>query len=124
MKTILIVDDEQGTGDALALLLEDEGYQTICSHNGREGLASVLTHSPDLIISDFMMPLMSGGEMGRGLRAAEATRNIPILMTSSLNEASVREYFPDYDAFLRKPFSFDDALKVIRRLLEKRRPSG
>lgn len=117
MKTILIVDDELGNAEALALLLADEGYRTHCAHNGREGLACVAADRPDLVLLDFMMPVMNGDEMAKALRASEATRTIKIVMNSSLNEAGVREYFSDYDAFLRKPFGLDELLRIVARLL-------
>ena len=117
MKTILIVDDETASAEALAELLQEEGFRVYCAYNGREGLTRVAEVNPDLIISDFMMPVMNGGEMGQALRGAEATRDIKILMNSGLSEASVRAYFTGYDAFLRKPYPLDDVLAAIHRLL-------
>jgi CheY-like chemotaxis protein len=117
VKTILIVDDEPGSAEALALLLDDQGYCTICAHDGREGLACIAAGAPDLVLLDLMMPVMSGGDMARALRASEATRHIKIIINSSLNEASVRDYFSAYDAFLRKPFGLDDLLRIIALLL-------
>jgi CheY-like chemotaxis protein len=117
VKAILIVDDELGNAEALALLLEDEGYRVSCSYNGREGLVSVAANPPDLVVLDFMMPVMNGGDMAKALRADPATRHIRIVMSSSLSEAGVREYFSDFDAFLRKPFSIDAVLHLVRNLL-------
>jgi CheY-like chemotaxis protein len=117
VKTILIVDDEIASAEALAELLQEEGYRVYCAYNGREGLGRTAEIHPDLIISDFMMPVMNGGEMCSALRGAEATRHIKILMNSGLSEDSVRAYFDGYDAFMRKPYGFDDALATIRKLL-------
>ena len=119
MKTILVVDDESANADVLSLILTDEGYQVFCASNGKHGLERVAELRPDLVILDFMMPVMDGAEMGQVLRANEATQSIKILMNSSMGEAAVRKHFDSYDAFLRKPYSFDVALAVIRKLLSE-----
>lgn len=116
-KTILIVDDEMANAEVLATILEDEGYRVFCAANGLHGLERVAEVRPDLVILDFMMPLMDGGEMGKALRATPATHSIKIVMNSSLSEHVVREHFPEYDAFLRKPYNVDKALLLIRSLL-------
>ena len=117
MKTILVVDDELANAEVLCLILEDEGYRVGAASNGRIGLERVLELKPDLVILDYMMPILNGGEMGAALRANPATRHIRIVMNSSLPEASVRAHFSDYDRFLRKPYSIDVALDVIAGLL-------
>ena len=117
MKTILVVDDELSNAEVLSLILEEEGYRVFCASNGRHGLERVAEVKPQLVVLDFMMPVMNGAEMGRALRGSDATRGIRILMNSSLAEEAVREHFSDYDHFLRKPYSIDAALAVIARLL-------
>jgi CheY-like chemotaxis protein len=117
VKTILVVDDELANAEVLSLILEEEGYRVFCASNGRHGLERVAELRPDLVVLDFMMPVMDGAEMGRALRAAPATRHIKILMNSSLSEDAVRQHFTGYDHFLRKPYNIDLALEVISRLL-------
>jgi CheY-like chemotaxis protein len=117
LKTILVVDDESSNAEVLALILEEEGYRVFTAFNGRHGLQSVAEHRPELVMLDFMMPVMDGAEMGKRLRSDPGTCGIRILMNSSLEEDSVREYFSGYDAFLRKPFDIDLALQTISRLL-------
>lgn len=121
MNTILVVDDEIGNADALAMLFEDEGFRVACAYNGQEALDRVAENHPDVVVMDFMMPVMNGCEAARALRADPHTRNIKILMHSSMSEQNVRTYFADYDAFLRKPCSFDDILAVVRQLLARKR---
>jgi CheY-like chemotaxis protein len=117
VKTILVVDDELANAEVLSLILEEEGYRVFCASNGRQGLDRVAELRPDLVVLDFMMPVMDGAQMGRALRASPATRHIKILMNSSLSEAAVRQHFTDYDHFLRKPYNIDAALEIIARLL-------
>jgi CheY-like chemotaxis protein len=115
VKTILVVDDELASAEVLSLILEEEGYRTFCAANGRQGLARVRDVRPQLVVLDFMMPVMDGAEMGAALRESLETRDIRILMNSSLPDAAVRRHFSKYDAFLRKPYNV--ALRLIANLL-------
>lgn len=117
MKTILVVDDELASAEVLSLILEEEGYRTFCAANGQQGLARAHDVQPQLVILDFMMPVMNGAGMAKALRESPATRHIKILMNSSLPEDAVREHFSNYDAFLRKPYNVDVALGMIANLL-------
>lgn len=119
MKTILVVDDELANAEILCLLLEEEGYRAHSAVNGQQGLDRVVELRPHLVILDYMMPIMNGAEMGRALRAAPATRHLPIVMNSSLPEEAVRKHFDAYDAFLRKPYGIDEALRIVARLLAR-----
>lgn len=118
LKTILLVDDEFGIVDVLAMLLEDEGYRVFSAANGKQGLERIAENRPDLVISDFMMPIMNGAEMARAIRADSIGPAIPIIMMSSVPENSVRERFDGFDAFLRKPFKLPALLAAIGTLLE------
>ena len=117
MKTILVVDDELANAEVLSLILEDEGYRVFCAANGRDGLDRISEVKPDLVVMDYMMPILDGAKAATALRASPTTRHIKILMNSSLNEDIVRAHFSNYDAFLRKPYNVDLAIAVIARLL-------
>jgi CheY-like chemotaxis protein len=124
VKTILVVDDEVASAEVLSLILEEEGYRVFTAANGRQGLDRIDDVQPDLVILDYMMPLMNGTEMGRALRASERWRHLRIVMNSSMPEATVREHFDGYDFFLRKPYNIEEALRLIRELLDTRRYQG
>lgn len=116
MKTILVVDDELANAEALAQILQDEGYRVLSASNGRHGLDLLDGQTAELVIVDLMMPLMNGAEMGRQLRARNGG-SVKILMSTSIGEDVVHRLFPDYDAFLRKPYTLDEMLGTVRRLL-------
>jgi len=118
VKTILVVDDELASAEVLSLILEEEGYRTFCAANGQQGLNRVRDLKPQLVVLDFMMPVMNGAAMGEALRELPETKHIKILMNSSLPEESIRQHFSKYDAFLRKPYNVDAALKLIASLLQ------
>lgn len=117
VKTILVVDDELASAEVLSLILEEEGYRTVCASNGQQGLARVREVWPQLVMLDYMMPVMSGAQMGQALRASPDTRSMKIVMNSSLPEEMVRDHFDGYDAYLRKPYKLDVALRLIAKLL-------
>ena len=117
MPLVLVVDDEFGIRDVLEDLLGDEGYRTASAPNGLVALEKMRAERPDLVLLDYMMPVMNGADMGEALRGAAETRHIKILMNSSLPEDAVRQHFSKYDAFLRKPYNVDVALSLISALL-------
>jgi CheY-like chemotaxis protein len=115
--TILVVEDEFGAADVLMAALEDEGYRVVLAANGRQALERLDEARPDLIIADYMMPIMDGAAMGLAVRENPAWREIPIIFTSAVGEHQVRQRFDGFQAFLRKPFRTDDLLLTVRKLL-------
>jgi CheY-like chemotaxis protein len=118
VKTILVVDDELGAAEVLSLILEEEGYRASSAVNGALALAQARRQVPDLVVVDYMMPLMNGAEFIRELRADPAFAHTRVILNSGLPEAAIREQFDGYDAFLRKPFNVEVLLRLVRELLE------
>jgi CheY-like chemotaxis protein len=81
--SILPVDDEPDLLAVWHLILNSEGYDVRCTGNGAEALASVKQRVPDLVITDWMMPLMDGTELCRYLRAEPDLARVPILVHTS-----------------------------------------
>lgn len=117
MQTVLIIDDEFGVAEVLQSLLEDEGYRVFTAINGRQGLARLPEITPDLVMVDYMMPIMDGTQTVAAIRADPAFAHLPILLMSSLEEDMVRETCTDYTAFMRKPFRAVGVIAVVARLL-------
>ena len=117
MKTILVVDDELGSAEVLSLILEEEGYRAFCAVNGRQALIQARDVVPDLVIVDYMMPLMNGAEFSRELRADPQFTDTKIILNSGLPESAIREQFDGYDAFLRKPFKVETLLDLVQRFI-------
>ena len=118
MQTVLIVDDEFGVAEVLQSILEDEGYRVVTAINGKQGLTRLAEATPDLVMLDFMMPIMDGAKMLAAMRKDPAFRNTPVIMMSSLDEASVRDAATAYTAFLRKPFRAAFVVELVGKLLE------
>ena len=117
MKTILVVDDELGSAEVLSLILEEEGYRAYCAVNGALALAQAREVVPDLVIVDYMMPLMNGAEFSRELRRDPQFSHTRIILNSGLPEVAIRDHFDSYDAFLRKPFKVETLLELVERFI-------
>jgi len=87
---ILIVDDERHNRELLEIMLAPEAYLLLAAASGEEGLASVAEQPPDLILLDIKMPAMDGYEVVRRIKADLATKNIPVIMVTGLDDRSAR----------------------------------
>jgi CheY-like chemotaxis protein len=119
MRTVLVVDDEFGVAEVLQSILEDEGYRVVTAINGKQALARLGEFTPDLIMLDYMMPIMDGTQTLNAIRNEPAFARIPIIMMSSLEEVSVRETCTLYNAFLRKPFRAMAVVNLVAQLLSQ-----
>jgi CheY-like chemotaxis protein len=117
VKTILVVDDELGSAEVLSLILEEEGYRAFCAVNGQLALIQARDVVPDLVIVDYMMPLMNGAEFARELRADPQFADTKIILNSGLPEAAISDQFESYDAFLRKPFKVETLLELVQKFI-------
>jgi DNA-binding response OmpR family regulator len=118
-RRILIVDDEFGLAELLAELLIEEGYETELAINGQLGLKALEERPADLVILDVMMPIMSGPEMARAMKANPKLARIPIIMMTALPSSLPQDQPRLYAASLQKPFPPDLLIAEIARLLEE-----
>jgi len=124
MKTILIVDDEFALVESLADLLQDEGYRVVSAANGQDGFACSEKEKPDLIVTDFMMPIADGMELIRNVRSSPASRNVPVVMMTATSKqvalsSPSKADAPKVNAFLKKPFQVEELLDIIEDLIGK-----
>ncbi len=117
MATVLVVDDEFGIVTLLRDVLEDEGYRVLTASNGRQALDRIAEERPDLVLTDFMMPVMDGAALLRVLSGDTATKTIPVLIMSSMPEMIVAERCSGYALFVRKPFKIYNVLEIVADLL-------
>jgi CheY-like chemotaxis protein len=117
VQTILVIDDELGAIEVLVAALEDEGYRVLSAGNGRHGLECLAANPVDLVIVDFMMPLLDGAGMATAMKANPALAAIPIIMMSAVGEELVRARFAGYTAFLRKPFRVAALIDLVHKVL-------
>ncbi len=120
MARILYVDDDLELTRLVQDCLEDEGYEVLIANDGEEGLGSVITERPDMVILDVMMPQLNGWEIAKYMREREDYNDVPILMLTgigpSLNEMTAPLY--GANAHLDKPFEIDDLIEKVQALLK------
>src|SRR5687768_17807201 len=118
-KTILVADDESHILNVVSLKLRNAGFRVLTAHDGQEALDAAQQERPDLIITDYHMPLLSGLELCRRLKQDPATRGIPAIMLtargyhlepSDTAESGIRR-------MLSKPFSPRHLLATVNEVL-------
>lgn len=105
--TVLIVDDDFHIVNTLALKFRNANFNVVTAGNGREALRRVGESKPDLVITDYQMPVMNGLELVRTLRSDHSTQAIPIIMLTARDQdfEDERGARAAVDAFVSKPFS-------------------
>ena len=122
---VLIADDEPNQLELLSYNLMQAGFEVIRADNGQDALDKVRDEKPDVMIVDWMMPLMSGVDVCRQLRADSDTRFLPIIMLSARGEEGDRTLGLDNgaDDYMSKPFSPRELISRIKALLRRTKPS-
>ncbi len=116
-KTILLIEDDREISTTLHRVLEAAGYQVFAAMNGVEGRRLTDEHSPDLVITDMMMPKMGGFPVLEFLKSRE---NPPKVIMITANEGGRHKAYAEMlgvDDYLRKPFAMDVLLDAVARVL-------
>ena len=125
-KTVLVVDDEVHIVYIVAIKLRNNGYEVISADNGAEALELALREKPDIIVTDYQMPVMTGLELVEKLRQHEETKDMPVIMLTARSFAIEQE---QQDALqisgcLSKPFSPRELLGNIEDILYQKELVG
>ena len=117
--TVLVVDDSRTVRNVLQKMLQQGGFDTLEAADGQSAVDLAMTHQPDLIIMDVVMPGMNGFQATRQLRKAPGTRAIPIIIMSG-NEQATEEFWViriGANDFMAKPFTRFEVYRRIERIL-------
>jgi CheY-like chemotaxis protein len=117
--TVLIVDDESHIVHVVSLKLRNAGYEILTAADGEEGLAMAQEHQPDLLVTDYQMPYMTGLELCLELRQRQPEAPIPALMLTARGFRLASEYTEQANivGLLSKPFSPRDVLSRVETAL-------
>jgi DNA-binding response OmpR family regulator len=120
--TVLVVDDDPVILKLLEVNFEMEGFGVLVAHDGEEGIEVARSGQPDVIVSDIMMPKVSGLELVVALKSDPSTSDIPIILLSAkAQNADVRTGLDaGADDYVTKPFEPLDLVDRVNALLDKR----
>ena len=120
MTKILLVEDDSNLREIYGARLEAEGYKIVAAIDGEEALAIAAKEKPDLIISDVMMPKISGFDMLDILRSTPDTKDVKIIMMTALSQDEDRKRGEDLGAdryIVKSQVTLDDVVTVVHELL-------
>jgi twitching motility two-component system response regulator PilG len=115
----LLAEDDRALRRFLEVVLERAGYQVFSASDGLEAMKLVLSASIDVVVTDAMMPNLSGHEFCRFLRNSPTLSHLPIILLSALERKDTNPV-EQADAFLTKPVSGEELIECIERLVAKR----
>src|SRR5271170_3875791 len=118
---VLVVEDEAALATMLRYNLEKQGFRVEEAADGQEALTRIAESQPDLVLLDWMLPVMSGIEVCRQIRRRTSTRDLPIIMVTARTEDqdAVRGLNTGADDYITKPFNIDSLLARMRALLRR-----
>ena len=120
MAHIAVVEDNLAMSKLISLKLETQGHSITTFDNGRDGLDSILTQTPDLAILDINLPLLNGFDVAKEVRNNQRIHNLPILMLTGQSDLDSRVKGLQFaDDYLSKPFEPEELLARIEALLRR-----
>ena len=116
--SVIVADDDDVLRSLLVLNLEAEGMQVHEAENGAKALQFALTHRPDLMVLDVMMPVHDGLKVLRALKDEPTTAGIPVvLLTARAGEEDIEEgWQAGADYYITKPFHMDELLGLVNEV--------
>jgi len=121
-KKVLVADDEVHIVHVTAIKLRNNGYEVSMAANGAEAFGLACSEKPDIIVTDFHMPVMTGLELVEKLRQNDMTKDIPVIMLTARSFAIEDKQKQDLriSEFLSKPFSPRELLRSVEDILYQR----
>jgi CheY-like chemotaxis protein len=118
---VLLAEDDRAVRRLLEVLLERAGYEVISAADGLEAMKLALSIPIDIVVTDEMMPNLSGHEFCRFLRSSQTLSHLPVILLSALERKEADQELEPVDAFLAKPVSGEVLAECIERLLARKR---
>jgi two-component system, chemotaxis family, response regulator PixH len=119
MQTILVVDDTLSELELMTRYLREGGFTVIAATDAKDAMAKAVDHKPDAIVTDVVMPGMSGFELCRNLKKNEATQKVPVVVCTSKNQELDRLWGlkQGADVYITKPFTQEDLLRAVKSVI-------
>ncbi len=120
-RKVLLVDDEPDILEFMSYNFRKRGFTVSTALNGREGIACAQAETPDIIVSDILMPVMDGIQMCKAMREDASLKNTPFLFLTAVTDDYKVLYAmtSGADQFVSKPIRFEALLSMVNELLEE-----
>ena len=125
-KRLVYIEDEVEMIDLVRLILGRKGFEVMGANGGKEGLDLVRKELPDLVLLDLMMPDLDGWEVFQQMKADETTRHIPVVVVTAKAQTIDRVlglHIAKVDDYISKPFSPQELINSVEKVLDKKRTS-
>ena len=119
-KRVLLAEDDRALRRFLEVVLERAGYNVIPAADGLEAMKIALSMPIDIVVTDAMMPNLSGHEFCRFLRNSQTLSHLPVILLSALERKEPNQNAEQVDAFLSKPVSAESLIDCIEKLLARK----
>jgi two-component system, chemotaxis family, response regulator PixH len=116
METVLVVEDTPSEMELISHYLREHGYMVMNAGTGKEAISKAIAQRPDVILTDVVMPGMSGFELCRSLKKHPVTEGVPIVICTSKNLEIDRLWGMKQgaDAYITKPFTQEQLIRVVK----------
>lgn len=118
---VLIVDDESGMLDSLRILLKSEGFAPFTAHGGRQGIDTIDTLQPDIVLTDVRMPDVTGVQVLSHARQVDADLPVILMTAQATLQSAMQAVNEGAFYYIQKPFRNDELVAILRRAAEHRR---
>lgn len=117
---VLLAEDDRALRRFLEVVLQRAGYEVIPASDGLEAMKMALSTPIDVVVTDAMMPNLSGHEFCRFLRNSQTLAHLPVILLSALERKETNHDAEQADAFLSKPVSGENLIECIEKLLARK----
>ena len=118
--SVLVVDDEAGILESLRILLRNEGFNCYTALGGRAGIEALATHSPDIVLTDVRMPMVTGIEVLSAARQHDPDLPVVLMTAQASLQSAVQAVNEGAFYYIQKPFRNDELVAILRRAAEHR----
>jgi twitching motility two-component system response regulator PilH len=120
MAKVLVVDDSEMVLEIISGQLSGQGIQVMKARDGEEAVERIKEATPDVVVTDVVMPKMNGYELCRWIKSNEATKNVPVIMCTTKSEEFDKYWGVKQgaDAYVTKPYHPPELIKTIKQFLK------
>jgi CheY-like chemotaxis protein len=120
---VLLAEDDRALRRFLEVVLERAGYKVISAADGLEAMKVALSTPVDVVVTDAMMPNLSGHEFCRFLRNSNTLSHLPVILLSALEQKDTNDSAEQADAFLAKPVTAENLIECIEKVIARKSKS-